>query len=98
MKPNFAVYDRTESLFESAASDLITFGLLFLCIYVSRDSTFWTLVAGVMFFMALSAKFTAVGMRQRKLYFKTKAEVLAWANELPDDTKVGAGETAEVAE
>lgn len=98
MKPKYAVLNIGETFLQSLGSDIVTFGFLLLCIHVSRDSAFWTFILGCMFLVFVAAKFTLMGARSESCYFTTKAELVAWANDLPDDTKVGAGVTAEVAE
>lgn len=45
-----------ESFLLSLSRDVVTFSLLGLCIYASIGSTWWTLVTGVMFILAMSAK------------------------------------------
>lgn len=81
---SYAVFDRRETLAESIIKDLTTFAVVFLLVYVSRGSSWWTLVTGLMFiFIAFGKIFRVV--KKRHHVFKTKADLQDWANKLPDD-------------
>lgn len=80
-KSKYAVIDRTESFLQSLFSDLVTFCFLIFCIYISKGSTWWTFVTGLMFMVFGFGKIAAAfGMRQKK--FTKKDDLIAWANGL----------------
>lgn len=74
-----------ERLWESVASDLVTFAFLALCIWYSNrlNSDYWTFFTACLFLLSLSAKIAMLGPQTVKI--KTKAEALKWANSLTDD-------------
>ncbi len=75
------VIDKTESVIESVFKDVITFSFLIFCIWVSQDSKWWTFFIGTIVFLGLWGRL-AVVLKQRTSIFKTKAELLEWANSL----------------
>lgn len=58
-----------ESLAQSVASDLVTFGFLLLCIYVSHGSKLWTLVTGCMFIVFAVSKIGTVFSKERPTFY-----------------------------
>ena len=80
-KTVFVVYDQTESLAQSIAADVVTFSFMLLCIYVSRDSTFWTFTSGVLFILFIAGKVAFVGKSQ-KTVLRSKEAALRWAQSL----------------
>lgn len=74
-----------ERLWESVASDLVTFSFLALCIWFSVDQGggWWTFFTSCMFLFSLSAKIAMAGNRVVKI--NSKAEALKWAKGLQDD-------------
>lgn len=81
-EPKYILFDKTEGLLESWGKDLVTFGFLGLCIYVSRDSNWWTFFTGTMALLVIAGKIQAGVKRQKK--FHTKQELLDWAQKLED--------------
>jgi len=83
MKPKCIVriIDRTESFIESLFSDLVTFSFLAFCIWLSKGSTWWTFVTGFMFIMGTATKLSYI-MGTRNKDFKTKEELIQWADSL----------------
>lgn len=74
---------KTETLFESVLSDLFTFGLLLLCIYVSRDSAWWTFVTGIMFIVFVVAKFSYSDKNVKTVH--SKHEAMLFIESLSDE-------------
>lgn len=64
--------DANESVFQSIGRDVVTFGFMLLCIYVSRGSTFWTFVSGSIFIAFIGAKLIK---NDRAIKFKNIAEL-----------------------
>ncbi|BBA31978.1 uncharacterized protein sS8_0860 [Methylocaldum marinum] len=81
-EPKYVFFDRTESLMESILKDAATFGFLLLCIYVSRDSAWWTFATGTMAVLMIGTKAHLASNRAFK--FRTTAEIKAWAESLPE--------------
>lgn len=81
--PIIKVLDRRESLAQSVISDIVTFAFLVLCIWFSwhMGGGFWTFFTVCMFLLFISAKSTVSSLQK----FRTKRELLEWANSLPDD-------------
>lgn len=83
-EPKFAaVFDKRESLIESLMKDAGTFTMLALCVYVSQGSKWWTLASGLMFVLWLFGVSAKVAKRNKT--FRTKAELLKWANTLEEE-------------
>ncbi|WP_107878531.1 hypothetical protein [Neisseria animaloris] len=78
-KENLVVIDRTESLLASILKDVMTLIMLAFCVYIGRESTWWTFVSGLMFILFLSARLSAI-YRERVIKFKTWAEFKAWVD------------------
>ena len=76
------VLDKSESVLESFYKDFVTFSLLAFCIYISQGSKFWTFVTGLMFLIFTFTKISII-MKRHKV-FKTKKELLEWAEKLDD--------------
>lgn len=81
---SYAVFDKRETLAESIFKDLTTFAVVFLLVYVSRGSSWWTLVTGLMFIFIAFGKISSVVKKSHHV-FKTKADLQDWVNKLPDD-------------
>jgi ABC-type bacteriocin/lantibiotic exporter with double-glycine peptidase domain len=73
----YVVFNKTESLAESVLKDIISLVVVSLLVYISRGSTWWTLVTGTIFIMWSLAKISAT-MKSRQKRFNTKAEMQAW--------------------
>ena len=82
----YVVFDKRETLAESILKDLTTFAVVFLLVYVSRGSSWWTLVTGFMFIFIAFGKIASVA-KKRHHVFKTKADLQNWVNKLPDDAR-----------
>jgi hypothetical protein len=80
------LYDQSESVAESIASDGATFAGLLLCIWFSKTmgGGTWEFVSLLMFGL-----WTACSMPWERITrttkMRTKAEAQAWANSLPED-------------
>lgn len=77
-KPVVIIYK--ESLAQSIISDLATFGLLLLCIWVSRDSAWWTLVTGCMFLFNVIMQAIAFTKSSNILRFYSLDDMQEWIN------------------
>ena len=79
------IYDRTETLAASIASDAVTFGLMAFCIWFSAHmgGGWWLMVTTAMMFMWLSIK--VPGAMDRTTVLNSKSEAIEWAQGLPDD-------------
>jgi len=75
--------DERESLLESIVSDMVTFGSLLLCIWISMlvDSTVW-MVLTVTLFVAFSLTRIVAGAQSRSHKFHSFEELEAWAREM----------------
>lgn len=80
-EPKFIVFDKTESVFESWAKDAVTFGFLLLCIYVSRDSAWWTFATGCLALLVIAGKLHQVASKRTKRC-NSKDELRAWVDAL----------------
>jgi len=82
-KPKFIVLEKKETWLQSIVSDLFTYALAFLLVFVSwlLSQTIWTIVGVGIFFISLSLG--ACESKATKL--KTKEEAIRWANSLDDD-------------
>ena len=84
--PKWVLYDKSETVAESIASDGATFVGLWLCIWFSQamGGGVWEFVTLLMF-----ALWTACRMPWERITrttkMRTKAEAQAWANSLPED-------------
>ena len=87
MQNKIIIFDKTQSLSQSVASDAVTFSGLALAMFFSHymDSIFWTAISFLLFLGALMGKSSSA--RSRKLH--TKQEAIDWANSLPDDGSTG---------
>lgn len=84
MKPQYIIYNQSESVSASMFKDTYTFLFLLLCIYVSHGSRLWTFITGCMFLLFVIG-IAAIKGSDRQKKFKTTAELKAWVGSLPDD-------------
>tara|TARA_B110000908_G_C10170880_1_gene410762 strand:- start:849 stop:1100 length:252 start_codon:yes stop_codon:yes gene_type:complete len=83
MKNNikFAVLHIEEDTMQSIIRDVATFLVLSLCVWVSKESTVWTVVSVAMFLVfGFSWIFGSIGKETKK--FKTKDELQQWVDSL----------------
>ena len=78
------IFNQTESVLESWSKDAITLGVMVLCVWVSRDSAWWTFFTGCFALAFFFAKAASI-WDTRRTVIKSKADALAWAESLPDD-------------
>lgn len=85
-RPKFVIYDKSETLFESVATDVTTFLGLVICMWLSHiwGGGAWTGVTIMMFGLWCAARMPWERM-SRITTMRTKAEALAWAAALPED-------------
>ena len=79
----FAVYKVNETVADSVYKDVVTFSFLIFCIWISQDSTWWTLVTGLMF-MGFAIGKIAVAFKRNRHEFRTKEDLQKWVDELED--------------
>lgn len=85
-RPKWIIYDRSESMVQSLASDVATLGGLLACIWFSQrmGGGVWEFVTLVMFTLWSMCRMPwERATRTTKL--RTKAEAKAWAESLQDD-------------
>ncbi len=85
-KREFAVFDKSENVFSSIVKDFFSFATICLCVYVSRGSNWWTFFTGVFLILFVFAKFNYI-VKTRHHTFRSKKELIEWANSLEDDAK-----------
>ena len=75
----FFVFDATESLLVNILRNLFTLSILAVCIYISRGSTWWTFVSGLMFIVGIFS--WLFGQLNRVLTFNSWDEFRAWVEQ-----------------
>jgi len=80
----YSILVAKESITKSIFRDMVTLFVISFLIYISRDSTWWTLVTGIMFLLFLFSRVANI-LKQNNHKFNSKAGLLKWANNLPDD-------------
>ena len=75
----FFVFDATESLLVNILRNLFTLSILLFCIYISRGSTWWTFVSGLMFIVGIFS--WLFGQLKRVLTFNSWDEFRAWVEQ-----------------
>lgn len=78
-KPKVIIYK--ESLAQSLISDLATFGLILLCIYVSQGSAWWTFVTGCMFLLFVVVRAAVLTKSDNVIRFSSLNEVRQWLDD-----------------
>lgn len=78
---NFVVFNKSESFIASVAKDFFSAATVFFCVYVSRDSAWWTFITGFLFIVFLFSKIKQV-FDTRMLCFDSKKELQAWVDTL----------------
>jgi hypothetical protein len=80
------VFEKRETMLESIASDVVTFGFLLLCMWFSYSmgGGWWTFFTCSMFLISLAVNVPG-GTKARWVKLATKKEAIEWANSLPDD-------------
>ncbi len=77
------VFDKRESVYASVTKDAMTFAFIALCVWVSRDSAWWTFFTGcaALFWFTVKLKLIA---KERTVVLKGKEAAVKWANSLED--------------
>jgi len=75
----FFVFDATESLLVNILRNLFTLSILAFCVYISRGSTWWTFVSGLMFIVGIFS--WLFGQLKRVLTFNSWDEFRAWVEQ-----------------
>ena len=78
---DFRVLDMRMGLAERLGRNLTSYALLAFCIWLSHDSTFWTLVCGLIFLAGFSVQIASF-TRERTNTFRSVQELKDWANSL----------------
>lgn len=86
MKRESVIFEKSETMFESIFSDIVTFSFLLLCMWYSysQGGGWWTFFTCSMFIGTLSFK-SPFGERKMWRKISTKKEAVEWANSLDDD-------------
>lgn len=84
-KPAYIVLHDKETMVQSIVSDLTTFGLLILCLFLTEDHGVWSFIAAVMFVVFIFGRLST-GMLARHT-FSTRAQFLRWAKTLEPNDK-----------
>ena len=66
-----------EGILLSASRDLVTLAMLLLCVYVSQESSWWTLVTGLMFILFMAGKITST-LNKNSTTFETKDAAITY--------------------
>lgn len=75
-KPTVIIYK--ESLAQSLISDFATFGLILLCVWVSRDSAWWTFFTGCMCLFFIVARALEATKSDRCIRFYSLGDMRRW--------------------
>ena len=77
-------YKNHEPLLMSVMRNTFTFLIVGLCVWVSKDSAWWTLVTGVLF-LAFTWGRVSTLLKKDRLVFYSKEELKEWVDSLPVD-------------
>lgn len=78
------VYYLKESITQSIVRNIIMIASMSFCVYISKDSTFWTFISGGLLLIILSSKLLSV-INDTKNTFKSKEALQEWVDGLPND-------------
>ena len=81
MSKKYAVIDRTETVVEAVFKDIVQLVILAFCVWISKDSTWWTFITGFFFMLNLFI-WCAHELKIRKRYFRSEDELLDWLETL----------------
>ena len=70
-----------EGFFLSLSRDLVTFGFIALCIYISQDSKWWTFVTGTLFLLTAAAKLKGL-LEKNTTTFRTADDAINYLKDL----------------
>ena len=76
MEQEIKILKIDETIAQSIIKDSFTLVVVALMVYISKDSTFWTVITGLMFILFLWAKFYS-SVRKTKAFTSTD-QVRAW--------------------
>jgi len=76
MEQEIKILKIDETIAQSIIKDSFTLVVVALMVYISKDSTFWTIITGLMFILFLLAKICS-GMSKTKTFTSTD-QVRAW--------------------
>jgi hypothetical protein len=82
--PKFTVLKTNQTLAQSLLGTTFTLAGTAFLIYLSQGSNWWTFINGSLFLLCLWGKCCEL-IKNGRAQFHTKAEVVAWANSLPED-------------
>lgn len=82
-KPKFMIFENRETCWQSIASDLATFCLATVFLFLSAwlGHTLWTVATLILFIFC----FVGLATESKWVKLKTKQEAINWANSLDDD-------------
>lgn len=77
VQKSVVAYDKTERLITSVIRDAFSTAMLILCVYVSRDSTWWTFFSALVFLFFMGMKVWSK-YDERTVKFKNWEELRDW--------------------
>jgi hypothetical protein len=66
------IIKQKENIIQSIFKDLVTFSFIAFCVYISKDSTWWTFITGGMFLIFSSIKISSVIDRSSTTFDNTE--------------------------
>lgn len=75
------IWRNKSTLAEKLLICAINYSLLIFCIYISKNSTFWTFITGLLFMMVVFSQLAA-GIKKEQLKFSSNQEVQEWLDTL----------------
>lgn len=80
MKKEISIYLKPkESFLLSVSRDAMTYGFMLLCMYVGRDSNFWTFVTGSLFLIVTVGLFYS-SYKENTTIFESKQKAIEYIN------------------
>lgn len=65
----------------SVSRDLVTFGFILLCIYVSHGSTWWTFITGIIFLLFMVGKLNSI-LKRNTTTFDSEDDAIEYLQNL----------------
>lgn len=78
-EPMLLLIDGSETVLQSWAKDLMTFGLMGLCIYASQGNVYWSIVTSLIFILFIFGRM--VGHSSKTKRFASFKELAIWVEE-----------------
>lgn len=81
MTQEIKVLKLDETVAQSIIKDSFTLVVVAFMVYISKDSTFWTFITGLMFIVSMWAKIHVLMKRSQKIFTSTD-QVRAWLDRI----------------